>query len=264
VAYRVDGLHCLDVFDRVGRPSSANMKAAMLASPDRTKLRPHHVRAFRAAPRKGFKLNRRTLHSHVSLDGISADEMHAAIASVVKVEHGKGFSYARGHHCQGFSNTLFGRLCELRSQKDRELRGGVAGLDERGDSPPPLTPCNSMCHSGCLPRLVARVCCPCCLRKPKLRVALLELGGSLAELCTDLAAQEAAAATCTDGAPAAAAVGAQSLAMPTQRSRSRIRRWVPGGAVLTKRAAYPKADSPLPATAPQAATLPASEKVDAD
>ena len=162
IAYRIGEAYCLDVFDRIGEAKVSAMKAALLSSTFRNTLRPHYVRAFKASAERGFLLQRRYCHDMVDLCGVSTLDVHAAVSDVVRIEHGKGFSYVRGAHCQAFSNVLFRRLHQLRPPTDQMVE---------------LTICGSMCSPT----------------TPRLGALLSDLAGVFEEMHADLRAQEAAA-----------------------------------------------------------------------
>jgi len=124
LVYRVGDAHRLDVFDRVATASRSALKSAFLSSVGR-QLMEHHIRAFEASAARGYQLDRRRCHEFLDLSNVTPPMLNEAIAAVVRAEHGKGFSYSQGAHCQGFSNTLF---AELTRRFGRESRPEVVRM----------------------------------------------------------------------------------------------------------------------------------------
>ena len=161
--------HHLDVFDRIGVKKTSAMKAFFMTSTKR-KLLPHNIRAHEASPARGLDLHRKYTFDHLNLEGADIDAVHAAISIVVRSEHGVGFSYATGHHCQEFSSDLFVAL-------KSKLGGDIAEKDV-----PRLNVCNSCC---CLP----------CSSRPTLDVFM---GEHYPDMLADFEAQEKFARTASD------------------------------------------------------------------
>jgi hypothetical protein len=93
-------------------------------------FRKNYIRAVKAAPERGFLLDKRTCHDCVDLSSaqISAADVHAAVSDVVRFETQFGFSYYYGHHCQEFSNRLFERIWgKFRTRMQKKLVVGRTG-----------------------------------------------------------------------------------------------------------------------------------------
>lgn len=176
IAYELEGAFAMDVFDRIGEAKTSALKAGLMTG-TRKRLHPHYLRAFRASGERGFLLDRRYCHDSIDLAGIRPTELHAALKKVVRHEHGKGFSYLGGAHCQAFSNALFEQIHELRREMPLAPAPGAApGEPARAEEMERLTVCGSMCG-----------------RKPTLAAFLRESGGVYAQLYDDLTRQEATA-----------------------------------------------------------------------